>query len=199
MLRKSLGPVASRTGDALSSILSFLSEAPPGEIIDILTDKEGAVGTQAIESLCDVTGGTVTGRYDIKKGKNAKQLEETVQVGPCYNQSNECLGRCGPGCGAPPDETVQRFTQDCLNHDLCTRATGKIFGQCRDEWIAAADDFLFGPDCGDVTDIWNDNFGYVWSLEQQSVINTITGSVEVIAPQCGTWSVQGTHVGSDIH
>ena len=85
-----------------------------------------------------------------------------------------------------------------MNHDLCRRATGKNFGPCSDEWKAAADDFLFAPDCGNVTDVWDDNFRYVWALNQSD--NTITGSVDLTAelPQCSTWSVNGTHAGADI-
>lgn len=199
MLRKSLGPVASRTGDALTSILGFLSEAPPGEVVNIVTDKASTVEPQAIGSLCAITGDTTTGTYTIKKGKKEQQLEETVQVGPCYNESNECLGRCGPGCAAPPDSTIQRFAQDCLNHDLCRRATGRNFGPCGDEWRAAADDFLFASDCGNVTDVWNDDFGFIWNLNQSdTTVIPVSGSVDVPVPQCGTWSVLGTHVGADV-
>lgn len=162
MLGKSLGPVGFRTGDALASTLSFLSEAPPGEVVDI------SFGDGSIESLCAITGDTTTGRYDTKKGKKEQQFEETAQVGPCYNELNECLGRCGSGCDgdALVSSTVQRFTQDCLNHDLCRRSTGKNFGPCRDEWETAFNDFFDAPDCGDVTDTWNDNFGYNWDLNQ---------------------------------
>ncbi len=104
------------------------------------------------------------------------------------------MGRCGAGCASnPPNNghTVQRFTQHCLNHDLCTRATGAILGQCRDEWLAAADDFIFGKDCADMTGRWTDTTARRWSLNQKSnnaIGGTVTGT-------CGVATVTGSHSG----
>jgi hypothetical protein len=85
-----------------------------------------------------------------------KTIRTDVEVGSCYNQANECLGRCGAGCADNPANPtyVQRITQDCLNHDVCNRDLGTTLGQCSDEFAAAADDFLFGEDCGSLTGRW---------------------------------------------
>ena len=55
-----------------------------------------------------------------------------------------CKGRCGAGC---PWFADPAYTQDCLNHDACAGEEGQQLGVCSDEWNAAADDFLFAPDC----------------------------------------------------
>jgi hypothetical protein len=61
-----------------------------------------------------------------------------------------CMGRCGPGCGGAFGAGTYRL--DCAEHDRCCRQHGNCFSpiasSCGDEWIDAADDFIFGPrDC----------------------------------------------------
>lgn len=190
-----------KLADALSNLLGFLSEAPPNIVIKINTSKAGSVQKQdllnsdisalAIDSLCDEEGKSVTASYTVRR----KPLRETVEVGPCYDEANECLGRCGPGCDAPPATRVQRFTQDCLDHDVCTQNTGQIFGVCTDEWIAAADDFFFAPDCGNMTGQWTEESGnnLLWDITEDSFTGLITGS----ADNSCTLDVTGAHTGAD--
>ncbi len=91
----------------------------------------------------------LTASYD----NEGVQVSKSVEVGPCLDKSNDCMGRCGAGCkgtlrNTPQNSTlVQRFTQQCLDHDLCTRETGEILGPCANEFSAAIDSFLFAPDC----------------------------------------------------
>lgn len=179
--------------EALARTLSFVSSYPPGEVLDYSSlDRPRTSEPKRISSLCGRTGKTATGTFTV----NGSTFNQTVQVGPCYNAQNECLGRCGPGCGAPPSATIQIFTQDCLNHDLCTGATGTILGQCKDEWLAAADDFFFGADCGSLAASWTDNYQFRWQLQQIAAGAVVRGVVHSV--HCSDWSVSGRHSAANV-
>lgn len=104
-------------------------------------------------SICDKIGASVTASYDINEGET---ISTDVVVGPCADGA--CLGRCGPNCGPLPLSRIQVFTQECLNHDQCCADTDPgtlcAFNECSDEWWAAADGFLFAPDCAAITGDW---------------------------------------------
>lgn len=56
-----------------------------------------------------------------------------------------CFGRCGAGCG---DNGEGSYTYDCLDHDSCVRFGHSLTSfWCNDEFLAAADDYLFAPNC----------------------------------------------------
>jgi hypothetical protein len=55
--------------------------------------------------------------------------------------SDSCAGRCGSGCGL---DGRGAWYKDCLDHDICNRAHGSQLGGCGDEWIEAAEDYLYG-------------------------------------------------------
>jgi hypothetical protein len=173
--------------DALLSVLNLLEGYPPGEFLDVSSASK-QIKPEAWTSLCESIGETVTGTYTI--GSTNYNEEETV--GPCG--SGDCLGRCGLGCEKPPPPTLQRFTQECLNHDLCAGATGKWLGPCRDEWDAAVSGFLFATDCENVTGVWNDTYGSVWMLTQ--IDTSVRGTVETLG--CGTWHVTGSNTGFNL-
>ncbi len=176
--------------DALMRTVNFISSYPPDVAIDFSSlERAAAPRPKRIASLCGSTGKQATGTYTV----HGKTFTETVKVGPCYNAQNECLGRCGPGCGAPPSPTIQIFTQDCLNHDLCTRATGTILGECKDEWLAAGDDFFFGKDCGSLTAGWTDSYHFHWQLQQSAVVR---GSMH--SSRCPDSSVTGKHTAANL-
>lgn len=196
-----------KIGEALGSLLGFLYETPPNTVIQINTGKTDSLENQqlspsnlpefSIVSLCSATGDRVSGSFTV----GAKPFQKTVALGPCYNEANACLGRCGPGCDAPPAVRVQQFTQDCLDHDLCTQKTRQIFGPCTDEWIAAADDFFFAPDCGNMTGQWTEatdrtDNNLLWTLSEDHFTGLITGSADDIAVSCA-WNVNGEHTGAD--
>lgn len=74
--------------------------------------------------------------------------ERDVPVGP---NSKDCVGRCGPGCQSPRKYPFnERYTQECLNHDLCMGATGWHWnnwlevGPCGDEYRVARTTYLGG-------------------------------------------------------
>ena len=176
--------------EALLRTVNFVSSYPPDVAIDFSSlDRATPPRPKRIASLCGSTGKQVTGTYTVR----GQTFTETVELGPCYNTQNECLGRCGPGCGAPPSATIQIFTQDCLNHDLCTRATGTILGECKDEWLAAGDDFFFGKDCGSLAASWTDSYHFRWQLQQGA---TVRGSMH--SARCPDSSVAGKHTAANL-
>jgi hypothetical protein len=195
-LHRALGPLPHRVGDALDGMLAFLDEAPPGLVLDVDTTATAtAAVTAAIRPLCGVT--RATGTYTL----GSRQVSTEVAVGPCYNEANECLGRCGRGCrstsvaGYSNPDTVQRFTRDCLNHDLCVKRTGNNLGECKDELQAAADDFLSARDCGSLSGRWTDNLAAVWDLRQRADFS-VRGTVSL--PRCGQLAVGGRHQGAGV-
>ena len=228
-IKNQLPPTVSTPEDALMSTLNVVLEYPDGEPIEYNTLKGSErISTQRATpqalspSLCDKVGEIVTGKYTVENpipGKQCKkrtrqvprggeyvyyECQESVVVGPCWNKENECMGRCGEGC-SDQNETIQRFTQNCLNHDLCTRATGKKTGECLPEMLAAADDYLRAEDCGNVTGQWQDNYSYIWDLKQNSNVGRISGnkiSGDVLVQnnflRCSTWDVSGNHTGQNI-
>lgn len=81
----------------------------------------------------------ITAEYDNASGTS---INESVQV-----NSNDCLGRCGSGCGSF-FSLASAWTKDCLDHDQCGRqlggSTNPFDNNCGDEYSDAADDYLFG-------------------------------------------------------
>lgn len=71
---------------------------------------------------------------------------ERIWSGP---DSDDCLGRCGPGCGLWGGGV---YSYDCGEHDRCGRVHGGSVNpwdsECGDEYWEADDDFLWGwPNC----------------------------------------------------
>lgn len=90
--------------------------------------------------ICEKIGQKHTGQFtDI----NNQEFSLSAMVG---EKSSRCFGRCGFGCGVPFDNK-NRYTQECLNHDLCNRELGENMGPCKDEYWAAADGYLNAKIC----------------------------------------------------
>lgn len=186
----------SRTEDALASTLNFLDSVPPGATVDFASVQGKRLGEKSITSLCGSTGSIISGSYTVR----GQTYTESGQLGPCYSKPNECLGRCGAGCTGPPGNSIQRFTQDCFNHDLCTRSTGGIFGECSDEFQAAIDDFFFAQDCGALQGSWTDDFAFEWhlSLSAGGPLQSPGVRGQVQTTDCLDWNVFGSHNGAEI-
>jgi hypothetical protein len=178
-----------RAEEALVSTLNFLDSVPSGAAVDFATVKGQKFGEKSYTSLCGLTGTTISGSYTV----SGQTYTESGQLGPCYSKPNECLGRCGKGCTGAPGNSIQRFTQDCFNHDLCTRSTGDVLGECSDEFRAAIDDFFFAQDCGTLQGSWTDSYDFKWNLLQAP---TVRGKVQTTA--CFDWNVTGSHNGAEI-
>ncbi len=167
-----------RAGTALARTLSLASVMPAGVPFDVRA-------TRSIVPLCSKA--RAVGRWTV----GGKSYREESGIG-CYDEATHCAGRCGVGCGGTKgvdDPTVQRITQDCLNHDLCVDATGQTFGPCADEFRAAIDDFLLAPDCASLDGRWADNRRDLFALTQDRY--AVDGSVST--SDCGRLDVSGTH------
>jgi hypothetical protein len=181
---------AGRLGDALASFVSLLAEAPVGATLDREPPKVSKA--EMSKSLCERVGTERIAHWDTDGRSHGKK----VLLGPCYNKDNGCMGRCGKGCsanvvaGEGNPTAVQRFTQACLNHDMCNEKTGDVLGDCTDEFFAAADDFFFARDCAALDGKWVDGNGLTWKLNQNQDLQ-ISGHVEV--PSCGRYTVEGHH------
>ncbi len=184
-----LSPSHSEVEATLEHTLNLLTEAPPGLIlaIDRDFDDEPQKGTKTITSLCASTGKRVKATYTTE----TRTLSETLLVGPCYNAKNECIGRCGIGCGVLGSGLSQQFTQDCLNHDLCRLRTGaNVTAPCDDEFVSASDDFFVAADCAEFSGTWKDNYKFKWTVTQDAN-GILDGTVQTV--RCGSYSVSGIH------
>jgi len=93
---------------------------------------------------CLNKGSTVTAVYD--KGANGTLINTNIKVGDGY-KAGKCMGRCGGGC----DKwwAASAWAKDCLDHDICiVDQDGKNDlandENCGDEFVHAADDYVFG-------------------------------------------------------
>jgi len=75
--------------------------------------------------------------------------------GACGTSSGVCLGRCGSGCPCNSWYCFNRYyTQDCDDHDNCLEynpgdaTTSPFAPNCGNEWLEAADDYVFGSSSG---------------------------------------------------
>ena len=182
----------SRVQEALISLLTWLDVLGPGAPVDF-EPAAGVPSQQSFTSICDfIDDGQI---HDATY--TAKKMTFTVGalVGHCSEDSptttnplaGACLGRCGPGCktfafdpGADP-AAVQRFTQECLNHDACTRQTGGgpgkigLIGSCFDEFRAATPGYFFAPDCAAISGAYNVTIDATTCLQGQC--NPVSGSL----------------------
>jgi len=146
-----------QANDALDSLLSLLIERGTEEGDEpILIERTNVPW----ESYCKYIGQTVEFHWD----EYEKEYRKIQTVGPCG--SDGCFGRCGNGCGTPPEPDVQRFTYECIVHDACTRHSGKILGPCKDEWEAAVLGYAAAPDCQVMSSDWLDNWNEEWEITE---------------------------------
>ncbi len=192
---------ASHHGDALASLINLAASAPPGFTF--------MINSSAISytSICNSIGSSRVAHFDLR----SQSFNRQVTVGPaCFTAP--ALGRCGAGGGPDPViGSIQRFTQQCLNHDLCCVAAGDFKlvgvnvcgnaknGYCAAEFAAAAPGFFLAPDCSAARGQWSDNFGisYDFTGGNSGGVNTsFTGTANTGA--CGAWSVNGSRDGQNI-
>ena len=119
------------------------------------------VALAAYTSICEVIGIEIKGTYTLESldvttceglahcywdlQANVCRCEEWETLGPC--NYGGCIGRCDAGCAGVLGSSIQRFTQECFNHDLCRRYTGEQLGDCSDEFWAAAHGWSSAPNC----------------------------------------------------
>jgi len=212
--------------DALGSLVNLIASVPRDKPIDFNL----APPATTYDSICGQIGQQSTATYKLcvnvptcKKTDAFTTYNQQVIVGPaCYVPP--ALGRCGQGGGPDPViGLVQRFTQQCLNHDQCCQVTGDRYQtiyvpgignetvdvcgrphteECEYEIHRAVGGFLFAPDCGTTEGEWTDNSGYVYTLtggDGSGKLETFTGTVATVGlPECPTWKVDGTRKGKTI-
>ena len=94
------------------------------------------VSTRSIAHICNLVG---TSRYAFWDAYGVAKYKLFTVGG-----HGVCKGHCGIGCPTvmPGGGFVYNYTQDCFNHDACHTEEGSQLGECRDEYIAAIDDFF---------------------------------------------------------
>jgi hypothetical protein len=212
---KSIDGLPHQTGDALGSVAAYLSKAPVNVVLDISFD--GRVNSGLSASLCNVFNPHVVRFNSRAHFTYKKHTHNPWSSIDCYKEANGCTGRCGVGCDT--DLSInghnvrerQRLTQACLNHDRCVEhqyaKTGKfnVFGECMDEFFAAAPDYVHGVDCASMTGSWSAGvdglttqflFDHPWRLVQHndfSVTGTANFPTLDLAQACTGYAVIGEH------
>ncbi|MGH6847224.1 MAG: hypothetical protein ACREC0_07250 [Methylocella sp.] len=188
----------SRHGDALTSLLNLISSAPEGYNLNF---PKGRVTNASFKSICPEIGHIGEASFTLGK----KFHYETVLVGPfCYK--DPARGRCGRGGGPDPGiGFVQRFTQECLNHDVCCDTSGKpppVCGmECAATFDAAEDGFFDAPDCGTTAGNWTDDSGFTYVFtggDSRGDPEAFTGTVNFNNRCDVAWNVTGTRTGRNI-
>uniref|UniRef100_A0A7S4W7L6 DUF8213 domain-containing protein n=1 Tax=Alexandrium monilatum TaxID=311494 RepID=A0A7S4W7L6_9DINO len=122
-------------GRLLRHAMILLARAPLG--VPLVRERRQARG----RFQCLVKGKAAVATWTDSRGSDRMELT----VGEDKNPNYGCMGRCAAGCATPS----MRWTQACLNHDLCSymNADGgtadPIDNNCADEFLAACDDYLF--------------------------------------------------------
>ena len=162
-------------GDLLSTmnlLYSWPSTLPvsrslvPKSTTAVTADESAVTAAALSESICS----------DINKDRNGSVLQwnygycslhpdvncslvpvkyDPVLVGPYPFEPLGCMGRCGRGCiGDPrPNNNVDRFTQNCLDHDVCVERFGYIASNCVYMFENCIDDFRYAPSCTPVLQV----------------------------------------------
>lgn len=114
--------------DAYKQILRIRLSTPIGQLIDQPVLAEYTIDPEYVAS------GYNCGPVDpVVLESGAFLCTEVVYIG-----GGNCMGLCGIGCPTTyvykyPDDPT-RYTQQCLNHDLCTLRQGEKFGVCSTEF-----------------------------------------------------------------
>lgn len=147
-----------------------------------------AVAPSSFSAICAARGTKRVGLFDDDKNVRYKV------AGWVGSPSNSCLGRCGPGCTSGIAKHDRQYTQECLNHDLCSSKYNTWFGPCADEWTAAIDGYLQAKSCDyNVVGTWK--LYYTWSDSIQ--VHTYAyiyanGTLRTTDGLSGTWTRSGS-------
>jgi hypothetical protein len=128
----------------LMSAVSYWSQAPvgvapPTETLYVET-ADGLVrfgyGDDGVK--CRSKGSWVTAYWDDSSGQHSQSVKVGSDWGEQWNGDYDCMGKCGAGCSG------SRYTQDCLEHDVCSKknysSSGGFDHNCGDEYWNAAND-----------------------------------------------------------
>ncbi len=132
--------------EALAALASRLAEVPAGTDLVALSEllearahgKRGPHATRAgWVSLCAQLGKSVS-----THGTGLAASSSIIGPPP---HSEDCFGRCGWGCDWR--WLKNRYTQDCADHDACSRDLGWTSRECLSSLAGTFDDALFAPNC----------------------------------------------------
>jgi hypothetical protein len=202
--------VSGHHADALGSLISLLAGAPVNVPIDIDTKVDPRI--RVYTSICGEIGSDETAFYTL----DHMLQSSSATVGPmCYVAP--ATGRCGMGGGPDPViGLVQRFTQECFNHDVCCNVTGdrvltiagvsvNVCGfkgnDCLPQFRKAAIGFFFAPSCGTTAGTWTDNYDEQYTLTgglDSGDAKDLKGTVDTGNADCPNWIVHGTRTGTAI-
>jgi hypothetical protein len=179
-----------RFGSFLALLMGFREGDKP-EFNSATMTTENIFGT----SWCSLIGQQVTADFDMY-GTNF-HVSHKLECG-----GNGCYGRCGIGCGLPPDWAVQRITQQCDIHDWCAQYNGGWwFGECEDEYWDAARGYETLPDCENAKGVWNIPVSGSTPIQGTAKLlethGGLSGKITSTTGTCkGTYAiVAGTHYG----
>ncbi|MDA9981720.1 hypothetical protein N9H39_03085 [Gammaproteobacteria bacterium] len=190
----------------LAFTLEFISSfIPVGEEIDLIdwsTKKnkqtkfieDEAAQSEAVKTkkttktyslICDARGDNRAGSYTAP--------DPASSDGVVGDPADDCLGRCGIACFQKTQKKKRQYTQECFDHDLCTRATGGVLGECKDEFKTASYGYRKAPNCDHyIIGKWSLMFDWNCDGDVGSTTWTFFDSFTFVAddfPLPGTWSV----------
>ncbi len=132
--------------EAIAIVASRLVEVPPGTDLEDLArlTREQA---QAKRGRHDTRAGWVSlcghiGKEVVASGDGLASSRELIGPPP---YTEDCFGRCGWGCDWR--WLKNRYTQDCADHDACSRDLGWTSRQCLGSLAGTFDDAFFAPNC----------------------------------------------------
>ncbi len=135
----------------LISLTGYWAEAPVGYVharhtmtMDV-PGRSNALGNDGIKCVRKNSWYTVTYDAGASGAVSTESVMANANWGTGGNGGNyACMGRCGAGCSGT--SIYGRWTQDCLEHDVCSyrynASGGSSDGNCGDEYDNAFDDFV---------------------------------------------------------
>lgn len=146
---------------------------------------EPPVDMEDITTLCARIGRKQESCYSTSLKPYIAKCEKVLLGG------TECTGRCGATCIGNPCP-LQRYTQDCHNHDRCADVFGLKHRFCNWIFASAADDCYSAPSCVDSPGVWNITF--VWSNGKG---NTVVLNIDANRKFSTNDGAVGTWTGTD--
>ncbi len=140
--RKSLTLLEQELSTTLSFLINFISFGRPLSRFQglVLRNYDSFINERSWKEICNKIGKEHEGKYTAFE----KEYEGSGIVG---EKDTRCLGRCGTGCMQAFQKKKYQYTQECFDHDLCTRTVGTILGECKDEFWTASDGYRNAENC----------------------------------------------------
>ncbi len=127
--------------------LEVLSNWPLHHPLDLVSEDE--LQTRRSSGLCERINEPAIARYGVFKDREHERI-----IGPYPFASGGCVGRCGKGCigDGQPNNSANRFTLSCFDHDVCAEVEGLLDFECDAIFADTVVDFYDAQDCNEVLD-----------------------------------------------